>query len=256
MAFRRRRQKLTWLPTNGTASGYVGEDPYVTAEYQGQLAIAQGVSVAHIIFPLVPPDEPIEQNFAGASLPDVVGSSEYVVKRIVGNFFATSYANVAADTTHPASLVYFGIFVARADGDDPTLPIGGLTSAPQTTHRNYSPHDNQTIREPWMFRRSWVIGNYATQGGQLVANVTLTQSGAWQRFPKTTAEYSGIRSGPHFDVKSARRIRNDERLWGIVSAAPAPLNWPNGANTDNRVEFIVDYRILGGLRRARNRSNF
>lgn len=261
MAIRRkRRKKYTWFPTHGTSIPQIaGQQQYIASPYGFQLSFDGQVTVGHHIFPLVIPDYPVEETGAD-TLSDILGS-EYLVERIVGKFFATSYANISDTPT--AALVSLGIFVARADGNDPTQPAGGGTAVAsvEESSRNFNPQDFQTIREPWMFRRSWVLSHYwpivnTSTGAPLQVP---SQAQAWNRWPATTAGYGSVADGPHIDVKSVRRVRQDERLWGVISAQPVPF--PGGspsivAGSQYRVEGVFDYRVLGALRKAKNRSNF
>lgn len=254
---RRRRPKYTWFPTAGTVVPAVGnQQEFVQSPTTIQMAVGGNVNIAHTVFPLVPPDTPREESDELQVLNDVVGN-EYKVERIVGNFFGTVYGEAAVAGVPPAIMLAFGIFVARADGTTPTEPAGAQGSVDESS-RNFNPLDNQTIREPWMFRRTWVLGTRGdnANGNILGTDVVTTQGRAWGNFPATTAGYSGIRQGPHFDVKSKRRIRQDDRLWGVVAACSAPILWPQGEGGGYRVEAIIDYRVLAGLRRAKNRSNF
>lgn len=221
------------------------------------MVVGGNVNIAHTFVPLVPPDRPDEVAATGwpdaPALNDVVGA-EYAVERIVGNFFGTAYGEADVNNVPPAILLAFGIFVARASGDDETIPAGAEATV-DISSRNFNPLDLGTIREPWMFRRTWCLGiNPVFPAGG--AGRTTTQTAAWGNFPSNTGQYGHLRNGPHFDVKSKRRIRQDERLWGVVAACSAPILWPQGASGGYRVEAMIDYRILGALRRAKNRSNF
>lgn len=77
-------------------------------------------------------------------------------------------------------------------------------------------------------------------------------------FPPTTAHYGSIMDGPHIDAKSVRRVGNDERLWFAVSAVNFPLVTQSEivVNQDVQIRGYLDFRVLGRLTRAHNRSNF
>jgi len=256
----RRKKKYSWLPTYGLGISRSGQDAIVANPIRLALSVGPGVDIATAFQPLVINDLPVE-TYTGESLSDAIGG-DYVVKRIVGSVFATSWLEGTIGGEFPgATINAMGIFVARADGEDPTGPIG--STAADELWNNYNPLNQACIREPWMFRRLWVLGHrtavVTATGGASNKFGVQDERQAVAEFPVTTAGYSGLHTGPFFDVKVARRIRNDERLWVVWAAAPYPLGYggasPTGAWTF-RTQATIDYRILGALRKARNRSNF
>lgn len=267
MAYRRtrRRKKYTWFPTHGTAITRTGQTEFVANPVATQFSVGPGVDVAHNIIPLVLPDYPVEDNFADQTLNDVVGN-EYVVERIVGNAYGFGWLEGTVGGQVPGAFILgMGIFVARADGNDPTGPAGSQGVTTEEASRNFNPLELQTIREPWMFRRTWVLSlagantvntNLATLTSPLLAVDERFASAV--SFPKSTVMYTGLHTGPFIDVKSVRRIRQDERLWAVWAAMPFPMGY-GGANPTFdafRVHCTFDYRVLGALRRSKNRSNF
>jgi len=266
--FRRRRPKVTWMFSNGT----VVADRELQADFNAtpfhvRLSFGPDNDIEHTILPLNPFDLPVEAdpafNFSGnipqASLSDIIGS-EYLVKRIVGNCWAS-----AANVSNPSGLENFyvvfgiGIFVARADGTDVNRPIGGdpaLAAGLDANSRSYNPLDAETQREPWMFRRLWVLSPRANPVNTGTVQQATSEGQMAQAFPNTTAGYHGLRTGPFFDVKSVRRVRQDERLWLSVAAMPAPILETPSIVGSYVVNATFDVRILGALRRAQNRSNF
>lgn len=264
----RRRKRYTWFPTAGTEVTRTGQTTFVANPLAFNFTFGAGVDVAHVQKPLVTADFPIEDDFTTETLNDIVGN-EYVVERIVGNLFGTAYLEGTVSGEYPgAALLGFGICVARADGNSPIYAVGSADAMADTQagSRNYNPLELQTIREPWMFRRLWVL---STRSQDLVNAdpVNLNeQFGAQsqrdahgQAWPRSTQGYWGRDSGPFIDVKSVRRIRQDERLWAVLAAMPYPIGYGGSAPTGSwavRVDAMFDYRILGALRRSKNRSNF
>lgn len=268
--FSRRRRRFTWLFSNGTAlEGREGIADFVATPFTLALDVDEQNDITHEILPLNPFDQPVEPeptiNVLGptpqVTLADILGS-EYVTERIVGNCWA-----VAANTAGPAAgqtnnvLVAVGIFVARADGTNVNRPIGpdpALAAGLDERSRSYNPLDAETQREPWMFRRCWMLSS--RQNSVNINQVTAATSMPLQRtsFPITTAGYHGLWTGPFFDVKSKRRIRQDDRLWLVLSAqlVPPPAVAPAVPPSTVRVEATFDFRILGALRKARQTSTF
>jgi len=256
--------------SNGTnVADRENQADFVATPFTIQLTIDSGTDIQHTIVPLNPFDAPVEIdpgfNFSStipqSSLSDIIGS-EYLTKRIVGNCWAACGNQANPDGAEALGCIFgFGIFVARADGTNPNLPIGGnpaLAAGLDANSRSYNPLDSETQREPWMFRRLWMLSTRQPAVNTTVNRVGSSLSLAYTQYPQTTAGYHGIRTGPFFDVKSARRIRQDERLWASFSAQVTPLlETPPLVPVETiLINATVDLRILGMLRRAKNRSNF
>jgi len=172
----------------------------------------------------------------------VTAGNDYFIKRIVGKLFVG--VDQISSTGNNAILIAAGIFVARAgDADDAAgaqdLPIGAQGIGGTD---NYSAIRAENIREPWMWRRTWILSN------QLSTTIT------GQRFPRSNAECGSIQDGPHVDAKTSRRVRDGERLFWTASVRNWPLN--TLATQETTVRFHFDYRVLGSLRKKHNRSVF
>lgn len=258
---RRRRRRGTWFPNIGSQIGESLEN------YQGRqfnIAPANGGGIVTGILPLTF-DTPFEGDRVSTgvdSLSDLIGG-EYTLLRIVGKLFAryTNESLAAANPTGQACYLTCGFFVARANdeavGGGEDTPIGSATEAERRD--NYSPLEVDTVREPWIWRRSWILGLQGRQPGfsnavvpfQAVTNPDLA---SW---PSTTVAYGSVHDGGHIDSRVKRRIGNDDRLWFGISAA----NFPFGTTTTGGVNQTLitgalDYRIFGSLRKARGKSAF
>lgn len=255
----KRRTKYTWFPTTGTT---VIPESFNASGSQFVISVNGSGVPSTLITPLTY-DVPAE---AGSSvLPDDPGvlagivGQEYFIKRIVGKVFAglQAFRNVNGDPSVPsAALVAVGMFIARANDNDsgggPNTPIGSASA--QELIDNYSPLSNETIREPWIWRRTWILGNKADTFFAQNTAAGAISVGHGQMFPPTTADYGSIQDGPHIDAKCARRVSLDERLYLAVSASPWPLTVI--ADDDLTVIGYVDYRILAQLRKASARGVF
>jgi len=249
----RRRRKYTWFPSNLSPIRGESVDTRVNLNgITGGLAVdgtVQGITT----LPLCISDfVNTGSNYEGTivdPLSEVVGQ-EYVVERIVGKFFAwTHWAPNTTNSLDASVAVGLGLCVARAEEstDSTEWPIGSQTV--QTAVQNYSPLVFENTREPWMFRRTWMLG-----ARNIDANKP-DQFGS-SAFPPTTAGYGSLQDGPHVDVKSVRRVRQDERLWAIIAVERYPFGLEVEPAQEIELRFWFDYRILGQLRRAKNRSNF
>jgi len=267
---RRRRSRGTWFPTIGTA---VGESNEVANGRQFVITFAPGSADMLTAISPVTHDQPFEGDDAPTapqdfSLADILGS-EYVLQRIVGKFFATR-RGVTSDTSgtdvNPAVLVGAGFFVARANdaavGGGIDTPIGSATEAERRD--NYSPLEADTVREPWIWRRTWLLGTanrgfilnpaLGTPTAPFSPSNTLTQEKAG--FPASTSLYGSVADGPHIDSKVKRRVSQDNRLWLAISAVPWPLGSETSAVDALTVPGYVDFRIFGSLRKAKGSSAF
>lgn len=280
MRGRRTRRKYTWFPVRGT--GAVSQDPDEFSQLFFSLDVNGNGNSNVIISPLIP-DVPLEGDDINPALPgqlvQAIGQ-EYVVERIVGKFFV-GVSGTVDDPGPPAVifpkniLVGAGIFVARANDSDSgggsDTPIG--SASPQERADNYNPLSADGIREPWMWRRVWLLHTGRTSNQNPAGNVngafgpnvlsigvaSVTTAGALSA-PKTNIGYGSVMDGPHVDVKSVRRVRNDERLWLAINARTIDFFLPNTEDPTTGlvggVAGAFDYRVLGQLRRAKARSNF
>lgn len=247
---RSKKNHGTWFPNLGTRSD-TGDD---ISSRVIQLNITdQAINLTGVV-PLTfdYPQEGEDLDQQSDTLAEIAGS-EYYINRIVGKLHAAySYRFLATGAAPEAVLIGAGLFVARAANADnfagsADVPIG----LPATRDEDYGPLSFNTIREPWMWRRTWVLG--AAEARPPALGV---QTG-WSRFPSSNAGYGSILDGPHLDVKSHRVVHLDERLWLAVSARVLPFS--TGAPTagaDPTVLIHFDYRILGKLRKARNTGAF
>jgi len=240
---RRRRTKYTWLPNTGTGGPVADVQDSTNGRDFGELVSPQDGTTAVAILDLLV-DEPSEEIVTGPIGP-IIGS-EYFLKRVVGKIFIGN--NQQELNITPAVLVGFGIFVARAEDVDsggPNLPIGALTQAQAVD--NYSPLRQETVREPWVWRRTWILSNLQAPGASLV-------NGA-MNFPANNTDYGSVLDGAHIDAKTARRISQDDRLFAVLAVRNYPLN-TIATQAGGSVRAYIDYRALGALRKARNRSAF
>lgn len=263
---RKRRTRYTWFPIIGSdGPGETGDD---FNTLHAELTIAPDGSTTVAINPLIP-DVPLEGNAIPTGSPgQLVGAlgQEYVIERIVGNCFlsVSGPADDAPAAVFPKTfLIGVGIFVARANDDTSGggagQPIGSATAAER--NGNYSPLSPDPIREPWMYRNTWLLATGRQDSNPNAQWVHFNGDGQQAGISlHTTNTYSSGKAGPHFDVKSVRRIHTDERLWLVLAARTLDNEFVPGVQPNTvlpeGVAMVFDYRVLGALRRAHNRSNF
>lgn len=100
----------------------------------------------------------------------------------------------------------------------------------------YSPLVNSTMRQPWIWRRSWMLSQL---GG----------TGLWL---PTNTQYGSVMDGPHIDQKTKRRVHKDERLFFIISAQSIGSTEEN----DGLVEGFLDLRMFASMRKAKDKGTW
>jgi len=262
---RRRKSGGTWFPVIGTAGPESSDDEASGREFTLVPAIDGTTSVE--ISPIIP-DAPAEgdevDTAAGGVLAGIVGQ-EYFLRRIVGKLFASndSTDTSATVTTYSAILFGAGFFVARANdsesGGGLSTPVGSASVAERRS--NYNPLAADCIREPWIWRRTWVLGNpraLNAPSGIAFEGITgffASAQGLTGPTLSATMHYGSVMDGPHIDAKTRRRVRLDERLWFVVAARGLPIGSTAEAAT-SVIHGYLDFRVFADLRKARNRGVF
>lgn len=188
-------------------------------------------------------DEP--QNITGTTetLSDLEGSA-YRLRRIVGKIFLQPQQIVTNVSTAESLsfLVTAGIIVLRVDS------AGAILSG---TNNTYDPGSLDSTRDPWVWRRSWMLSNQAA----ILALNTAAADSVDTIFPSSNINGygGGVADGPHIDAKTARVISDEERLFLCVSAVGV-----NGT-LQGQAAIIVGFgevRVLGSMRKeSGNRRN-
>lgn len=255
--FRRRRKRYIWLPQLGFQPTNDDSLDSVIIPLTTPTIPADGTPSDVTIAPLIP-DLPLEQVLSTDNqLGDYVGN-EYILKRIVGRYFCSAGTVSSAGTANlPVCIAWtLGFFIARADGSGNVtsgLPVGTATAADRA--RNYGPINPQTTREPWIWRRTWLVSpiwqdatTHVRVYGNAAGNGTM-----W--FPNNNLDGS-VAEGSHIDAKTARRVSQDDRLWLALQGQAIEVINPSIGGTMSFNNHIFDLRFLGALRRARGRSAF
>lgn len=237
---RRRRPRVVWLP-NARQNRYnvagASVDPADNSAFSFALDVpTDGTNITGIIG--VVSDQPASLAFAGSltSLSDLE-SSGYRLRRLVGKIFcsADQVPGTAQTPNWTNVLVTAGFIVLR------TTQAG----APLSNLGDYAVNALAGIGDPWIWRRTWLLGNNAAR---LAQNITT----AFQ--PETNTNLGSALDGPHLDQKTARVIGPEERLF-FVASAQAELGFGN-LNITNTVRLVGDVRVLASMRTSSgNRRN-
>lgn len=235
---RKRQNRGTWIPLLGH-NEIIGGDSYLYSDFRfGTPAVpdngGQG-SVSTTAIALTPDFTLSQQAGLSTQLRDVVEGQAWTLQRIVGKIHAT--INVGVVGNWAGVIFTAGFLVARAEDQN--------QSQIELSQVEHDPQELNNAMNPWIWRRSWILGNPGNVG--TVAS----------RFPTTTAGYGSVADGPHIDSKSKRFIGREHRLWFVGSArgwSPDTIE-PLDAGAIG-VDGILDVRIYGGLRRQKNVSSF
>jgi len=264
---RKRRNRGMWLPVRGQ---FVGPDPEtsnISSGFEISLTVPGPAAVPNVVTQIIPltTDIPIDddeiQGNSIRSMADIVGH-DYFLKRIVGKLIVGRRNLGVANQfdQYPdcfeATVFGAGICVARANdsasGGGADTPTASAT--PAERNDNYSPLEADTIRNPWIWRRTWVLG---TQG---LAYTALCDPTAFRpaesAFPCSTALYGSVQDGPHIDAKTKRVVRHKDRLWLCLSAWSLSAGGAQPSADEAFLFGYFDYRLFGSLIRPRNRGNF
>lgn len=234
---RRKRPNVAWLPVIGSVNG---ADQVVAPilPLAFSMPIKGDGSIATYLTALTL-DTPPEQALAANQVQTLADfeQSAYRLRRLVGKIhLVRDQNNDGQNATPNAALVTAGFIVLRVNEE---------TGNPLQTDDQYNPLNEDNIRDPWIWRRSWCLGN--NFGTQLNA---VSAAGAVAWFPATNVYYGSMIDGPHFDTKVGRVIMPEERLFLVIGTQAL-----ENAAFDGLVTGVIDYRILASMRKATNRRN-
>lgn len=239
MATRRRRPGVVWLPNTGeNAVGGATTNSLINV-VQLDVGGPLGTTVSGAS-PVVL-DVPSSSGVAGAdTLSDFEGSA-YRLRRIVGKIFAIAAQDPEQEVEAPAAGIFTaGYIILRVDQNG--APIGGTTGA------NYNPQLLDSERDPWIWRRSWFLSNNANPLTTGVVGDFLKHG------PQSTMEYGSVLDGGHVDAKTARSVKDEERLFFVV--ALTALSGASAEQQDFSVRVWYENRVLASMyKQSGNRRN-
>lgn len=232
---RRRRQKSTWFPVLGTDAG---EGNPLSSVYSLTQLVDLNYQTTFEVTPLIPDyTEDPSTSTSEQTLRDFVEGQTCIIDRIVGKIFVNvgQVAGSGAGFTTP-NLIIAAAGIAVLPVDDAGVAI--TTGAGEEINPLYA----ENLDKPWYWRRTWLLGNQAS-------------------FPPSSPYYApqnnlglSVADGPHIDTKGVKRaIQRNQRIFLILANRDASPGEPNEV-TDLR--WNVDLRVLGRMRKAKNRSVF
>lgn len=232
---RRHRNRATWFPVLGFENALGVQ---VTLDTRSSAVSPDGTTNV-IVVPLIPDiDVPVEQAQINAgrvetSLRDFVEGQSCIIERIVGTVQHVIEPSSLKETSEVvACCTAFAVIPCVDDG----------TGNPALSTTELDPWNPDNSSNPWIWRRSWILGDEFEPG----------QNGT--NLPTSNVFGSGL-DGPHIDTKgSKRRIMREQRIFMIHSFFNP---FPAGGEGENRViRSFADVRVIGRMVKATNRSAF
>jgi len=241
---RRKSPRVVWLPPTNLTSLDAGGQSVVNnfiLDFTGTNEATIGAStIAEIPLVIDAADDDIV-NTANQTLSDVENSS-YRLRRIVGKIFVFNRPQAQAEgfpDNAPLFIVTAGFIVRKCN------PVTGFSLARLSANELISVQAAQTSNDPWIWRRSWMIG----QATGVEAGVTTVDTAGlpWANFGPAGA-CSGNADGPHVDQKTARIVGHEERLLLDVQASVVIPAIGSSPLVSSQIQVVTDLRILGSMR--------
>lgn len=158
---------------------------------------------------------------------------------MVGNLTIAVYdiSQSPTYTTPQPVMVGAGLIVLKVD--DVGNPTGDDSS--------YSPLMVKNIRDPWCWRRTWVLQPQTPI-------IPSTTNWMPHEYPMANWMFGNSLQNGYIDCKTNRRIGAEERLFLVIDAQRRNFEAiPQGVATS--VNWTLDYRLLGSLMKETNRRN-
>jgi len=237
---RRRRVKSTWFPVLGTDRGNGNPLSSVFTEFT---TINFSAAADFQVTPLIPDySEDPSTSTNEQTLRDFVEGQTSIIDRIVGKITCHFLQNVGSGES------FFQPIMAVAGAGIAVLPVDDSGTAITTgTGEEINPLLAENLDKPWLWRRTWTLVN----------NAQASVEGLFfkPRGPASNTEMGSVMDGPHIDTKGVKRaIQRNQRIFLIFGAADVTPG--DVSNEDGSMFWTVDLRVLGRMRKARNRSIF
>jgi len=240
---RRRKAKVVWIPTTPEFSADTGGLTSWNFAFQSGLDYTtQGSSIA-LEVPVVLDGGQSSPLDLTSSLSDIENSG-YRLRRIVGKIYVFVAQDVSGNGDQTSLIGVTAGFIIRR-----TQPTTGGSLAGTISQAGVNPATIENSMDPWIWRRSWLLGTGPTlvtdtTPGSITGQRTAAQFG--RNRGDNTQGLSAL-DGPHIDQKTARIIGPEERLFLDVSATTV-LNDATSAETSGSVVIIYELRVLGSMR--------
>lgn len=238
---KRRAPRVVWLPPDrfngiGSTPGSGATVGTQTGVKRVLTTIPGGAGSAHTeVIPVVQDSVTETGLIVTGSLADYEQSA-YRLRRIVGKIFVGLH-QVAVEGASTEVVVTAGLIILR------THDVLGQTVPLNATTEEYSTQMLMNWADPWIWRRTWVLGNIPQE----------TAVGGFPFYSETNTSGSGSAvDGPHVDAKTARIVGPEERLYLVITGASV-----NGdPQVNQQLDIIFELRALATMRSSQgNRRN-
>lgn len=250
MRRRRAGSKYTWFPVDPTRV-QVSEDVFDVTYFSNTLTVSSGtpgVSWGVSATPLTVDytHQAPALDTPGISLRDVVEGQSWLCKRLVGKCWGAFSQSGDLGTIPPETPLEIIVCMAVA-----VLPVDD-NGFLDLTADEIDPLLSANVQQPWMWRRTWTL--YNNTGAQQVGG---EPGGGFSTGPTNiTNVAAGTYDAGHVDTRGvSRRIRREQRLFWITTARTLRGSAGEGEGPAS-FSWGYDLRILGAMRRERNRSSF
>jgi len=192
---RRTKPRVVWLPPTN-ANSISADNLSGFQAFRVDISPDAPMAVGEIPLVIDSQDDPLDPT---TSLADVE-SSGYRLRRIVGKI----WISIDQDAGTPTSKVFCtaGLIIRRSKPED------GQSYARATLDASLiSPEQIKNYGDPWIWRRSWLLGNNLGGAG----------GGTDPILEETNFQNTSALDGPHVDQKTARIVGPEERLFLDVS---------------------------------------
>jgi len=168
---------------------------------------------------------------ATSTLADIENSG-YRLRRIVGKIWC-GVTSAGANGGPGMLTMCAGFIVLRCDES-------GIPLAP-SANDHYNSLIIENTENPWIWRRSWLVGNPA-EGADASFFNSQSQTNNTDRH---NVRIGGVADGPHVDAKTARIVGPDERLFLVLSTMV--LN-QGDVGINATIKWVWDCRYLASMR--------
>lgn len=254
---KRRRRTGTWLPVHGTLiddASTVGEQANFIQFFVPDVPVGPG-STGRVFSAALLVDAP-DPGLTGtaATITDYqleqlskAQSFGYRLERLVGTFHASCAWDTQVIATPPGGgklpslvLMTAGLMIRRIDEEQPEVPVVGFQGT--------DPQSIENIRDPWMWRRSWVFS--PSIRGLPGAGLTSASDAALMfnsAFGSANDGMTGLYNTSTVDVKTKRRVTQEERLFLDVGVRALGIASGSTDTFLTNVCGVFDYRAFGRM---------
>lgn len=233
----RRRPRVVWLPPDRTfrigLGATLASRAFDPAGFSFDFGVPGGgpANNTATVLQAIVGDTPMSPATTGNLLNSLsdVESSGYRLRRIVGKLNIVCEGSASGANLDSGVLITAGFIVLRVDEfGEP------IDNDPET----YSVATFGGSMDPWIWRRSWLLGD---------------KDSTTTRLPGANWQFGSVADGPHVDQKTARIVSSEERLFLVITGQNIAEFDTQGSWT---ITVVGEMRVLASMRSSSgNRRN-